>query len=150
MNDNNTPNVTAKITWMNSDPSGAKKATATITIADSFQIHGISVVEGPKGLFVAMPQRQTTDKNAEKKYVDVAHPVTSEMRKAINEAILSAYSQKMKTSEVQKTASPQDSSEMKSETTESADSVESAESTEDSSEDASEDEAQVPIMVQMA
>ena len=74
-----TPSVKAKITWLNDDPSGAKKAAATITIADSFQVHGVSIVEGPKGLFISMPQRQTTDK----KFLEVAHPVTAEMRKAM-------------------------------------------------------------------
>ena len=71
-----TPSVKAKITWLNDDPSGAKKAAATITIAEAFQVHGVSIVEGPKGLFISMPQRQTTDK----KFLEVAHPVTAEMR----------------------------------------------------------------------
>ena len=42
-----------------------------------------------------MPQRQVTDKNGGKKYVDIAHPVTAEIRKAISDAVLGAYSQKM-------------------------------------------------------
>ena len=42
-----------------------------------------------------MPQRQVTDKNGGKKYVDIAHPVTAEMRKAISDAVLGAYSKKM-------------------------------------------------------
>ena len=84
-----TPSVKAKITWLNDDPSGAKKAAATVTIADAFQVHGVGIVEGPKGIFVSMPQRQTNDK----KFVEVAHPVTAEMRKAIYDAVLGAYSQ---------------------------------------------------------
>lgn len=90
----NTPTVTAKIIWMNEDKSSAKKATATVTIADSFQINGVSIIEGSKGIFVSMPQRSITDKNGVKKYVDVAHPVTSEMRNAIHSAVLGAYSMK--------------------------------------------------------
>lgn len=90
----NIPSVTAKIIWMNEDTSSAKKATASVVIADSFQINNVSIIEGSKGIFVSMPQRSITDKNGVKKYVDVAHPVTSEMRNAIHSAVLGAYSMK--------------------------------------------------------
>ena len=90
----NTPSVTAKIIWMNEDKSSAKKATASVVIADSFQINNVSIIEGSKGIFVSMPQRSITDKNGTKKYVDVAHPVTSEMRNAIHSTVLGAYSMK--------------------------------------------------------
>ena len=90
-NTNSTPEVKAKITWINDDPTQNKRAAATITIAKAFQVHGISIVSGPKGLFISMPQRQTNDK----KFVEVAHPVTAEMRKAIYDAVFGAYSQTM-------------------------------------------------------
>ena len=93
MNNTNTmPDVKAKITWMNDDPSAPKKAAASITIGNCFQINGLSIVEGNKGLFVSMPQR-ASEKNGEKKYFEVAHPTTAEMRQMINDAVMKAYAQ---------------------------------------------------------
>lgn len=141
----NTPNVSARITWVNDNPSQNKKAAASVTIANAFQVHGVSIVDGPKGLFVSMPQRQMTDKNGEKKFVEIAHPVTADMRKAIYDAVLGAYTQAMNTQfqEGQKKESEPklDSTE---ETTEQK-------SSEDDSEcdDEVEDEDLVPIMGQI-
>lgn len=96
MNENNTqavtPNVTAKITWLNNNPAEPKKAAATITIADSFAVHGVSIIEGQKGLFLAMPQR-ASERRGETKYFEVAHPITAEFRQAIQNAVFGAYSQ---------------------------------------------------------
>ena len=96
MNENNTsaatPNVTAKITWLNNNPAEPKKAAATITIADSFAVHGVSIIEGQKGLFLAMPQR-ASEKRGETKYFEIAHPITAEFRQAIQNAVFEAYSQ---------------------------------------------------------
>ena len=92
MNENRTetPEVSAKITWMNNTQNGSKKATASITIANAFVVKGLGVIEGPKGLFVSMPKR-TIEKSGEKKYSDVAHPVTADMRNAVNDAVMEAY-----------------------------------------------------------
>lgn len=98
-NNNNLPSIKAKITWINDDPAQSKKAAASITIANAFQVHGLSIVEGPKGLFLSMPQRQTTDK----KFVEIAHPISAEMRKAITDAVFDAYSQTMAMSDQYKT-----------------------------------------------
>lgn len=146
-----TPSVKAKITWLNDDPSGAKKAAATITIAESFQVHGVSIVEGPKGLFISMPQRQTTDK----KFLEVAHPVTAEMRKAIHDAVFGAYSQTLAVSnqyknDFQKDQTPAEDS--PSEKSPTSNELPFEVSSEDPEEDESsaEDESSVPIMGQMA
>ena len=69
------------------EPKGNTKAYASIGIDGMFGVHGISVVEGKNGLFVAMPQ--TKDKNGE--YRDIFHPVTSDGRKEINKAVLAEY-----------------------------------------------------------
>lgn len=93
-NTTNLPDIKAKITWVNSDPTLNKKAAAMVTIANSFTIHGLAVVQGPNGLFVSMPQR-SYEKNGEKHFQEVAHPVTAEMRKAVNDAVISAYKQEV-------------------------------------------------------
>ena len=89
-----TPRVTARITWMNSEEGAAKKAAANITIAGSFMVRGVSIVEGANGLFISMPQREA-ERKGEKVYYEVAHPVTAEMRQAIQDAVFDAYTQSL-------------------------------------------------------
>ena len=42
---------------------GKMKAVVSITIDDEFVVHDIKVVEGDKGLFIAMPSRKAADGN---------------------------------------------------------------------------------------
>jgi stage V sporulation protein G len=64
------------------------KAFVTITIDDCLVIRGIKVIEGRKGLFVAMPNRRRGTDNS---FQDIAHPVTKEAREALEKTVLSAY-----------------------------------------------------------
>jgi len=66
---------------------GKMKAVVSITIDDEFAIHDIKVIEGEKGLFIAMPSRKTTDGE----YRDIAHPINSETRDRIQNLILGKY-----------------------------------------------------------
>ena len=52
---------------------GKMKAVVSITIDDEFVVHDIKVIEGEKGLFIAMPSRKATDGE----YRDIAHPINS-------------------------------------------------------------------------
>ena len=63
------------------------KAVASITIDDDFVVHDIKVVEGEKGLFIAMPSRKAADGE----YRDIAHPINSDTRKRIQDLILTKY-----------------------------------------------------------
>ncbi len=63
------------------------KAYASITFDDSFVIHNIKVIQGNNGLFIAMPSRRT--RSGEMK--DVAHPINSQFREKVQNAILEAY-----------------------------------------------------------
>ncbi len=74
---------------------GKLKAVVSITIDDVFVVHDIKVVDGDKGLFIAMPSRKSSDGE----YRDVAHPINSETREEIQKLILSEY-QKMLDEEV--------------------------------------------------
>ena len=65
------------------------KAVVSITIDDEFVIHDIKVVEGEKGLFIAMPSRKAADVE----YRDIAHPINSETREKIQGIILQKYEQ---------------------------------------------------------
>ncbi|MCL6636001.1 MAG: septation regulator SpoVG [Peptococcaceae bacterium] len=68
---------------------GRMKAIVSVTLDDSFVIHDVKVVEGHKGLFVAMPSRKTPDGE----FRDIAHPITPSARELIQSAVLQAYSQ---------------------------------------------------------
>lgn len=69
------------------DKEGKMKAVVSITIDDEFVIHDIKVIEGEKGLFIAMPSK----KSADGEYRDIAHPINSETRGMLEEIILKSY-----------------------------------------------------------
>ena len=63
------------------------KAIVSITIDDEFVVHDIKVIEGEKGLFIAMPSKKANDGE----YRDIAHPINSETRDRIQSIILDSY-----------------------------------------------------------
>lgn len=63
------------------------KAIVSITIDDEFVVHDIKVIEGEKGLFIAMPSKKANDGE----YRDIAHPINSETRDRIQKIILESY-----------------------------------------------------------
>ena len=63
------------------------KGIASVLIDDCFAVHDIRIIEGDKGLFIAMPSRQTSTGD----YRDIAHPVNAETRQIFEEAIKEAY-----------------------------------------------------------
>ena len=69
--------------------SNKMKAVVSITIDDEFVLHDIKVVDGEKGLFIAMPSKKTADGE----YRDIAHPIKTETRNRIQRMILDRYLQ---------------------------------------------------------
>ncbi len=67
---------------------GKLKAYVTVTFDDCFVVHNVKVIEGKNGAFIAMPSRKTKAGD----YKDVAHPINSDFRNALQEKILEAYS----------------------------------------------------------
>ncbi|MCR5586418.1 MAG: septation regulator SpoVG [Lachnospiraceae bacterium] len=67
--------------------SGRMKAVVSITIDNEFVVHDIKVIEGDKGLFIAMPSRKSLDGE----YRDIAHPINSDTRNRIQEMVLAKY-----------------------------------------------------------
>ena len=59
----------------------------SITIDDAFAVHELRVIEGKDGLFVAMPSREANDGT----FRDLAHPINTETRAAIEKAVLDKY-----------------------------------------------------------
>lgn len=68
---------------------GKMRAVVSITIDNEFVIHDIKVIEGEKGLFIAMPSRKSSDGE----YRDIAHPINSGTREMIQSLILEKYEQ---------------------------------------------------------
>ncbi len=66
---------------------GRMKAIVSITLDNEFAIHDIKIIEGEKGLFIAMPSKKSTDGE----YRDIAHPINSETREKIQCMILRKY-----------------------------------------------------------
>jgi stage V sporulation protein G len=63
------------------------KAVASFTIDDAFIIHDVKIIEGPNGLFIAMPSKQAPN-GAHK---DIAHPKHNEAREQITSLVLDAF-----------------------------------------------------------
>jgi stage V sporulation protein G len=68
---------------------GKMRAVVSITIDNEFVVHDIKVIEGEKGLFIAMPSRKSSDGE----YRDIAHPINSATRETIQALILEKYEQ---------------------------------------------------------
>ncbi len=77
------------------DKEGKMKAIVSITLDDVFVVHDIKVIEGEKGLFIAMPSR----KGADGEYRDIAHPINSDMRTKIQNLILETYNREIASAE---------------------------------------------------
>lgn len=69
------------------EKEGKMRAVVSITIDEEFVVHDIKVIEGEKGLFIAMPSRKAADGE----YRDIAHPINSQTRERIQQIILDKY-----------------------------------------------------------
>lgn len=69
------------------EKEGKMRAVVSITIDEEFVVHDIKVIEGEKGMFIAMPSRKATDGE----YKDIAHPIKSSTREEIQNLILQKY-----------------------------------------------------------
>lgn len=66
---------------------GKMKAVVSVTFDNEFVVHDIKVIEGEKGLFIAMPSRKALDGE----FRDIAHPINSTTRDRIQKFILEKY-----------------------------------------------------------
>ena len=78
------------------DKEGKMKAGVSITIDQEFVIHDIKVIEGDRGLFIAMPSKRTADGE----FRDIAHPINSDTRENIQKIILESYEKSLSESDV--------------------------------------------------
>ena len=66
---------------------GKMKAIISVTFNEQFVVHDIKIIEGQNGLFIAMPSRKMGDGE----FRDIAHPINSETREKLQEAIFTEY-----------------------------------------------------------
>ena len=76
---------------------GKLKAVVSITLDEEFVVHDIKVIEGEKGLFIAMPSK----KSADGEYRDIAHPINSGTRERIQNIILEKYEEAIQQEDVE-------------------------------------------------
>ena len=69
------------------DKEGKMRAIVSGTFDNEFVVHDIKIIEGEKGLFMAMPSRKTLDGE----YRDIAHPINSATRERLQSMILDSY-----------------------------------------------------------
>ena len=75
---------------------GKMRAVVSVTFDNEFVVHDIKVIEGERGLFIAMPSK----KSADGEYRDIAHPINSETRDLLQKKILGAYEEALRSSEM--------------------------------------------------
>ena len=73
------------------EKEGKMKAVVSITIENEFVIHDIKIIEGEKGLFIAMPSRKSNDGE----YRDIAHPINSATRDHLQKMIIEKYQEEI-------------------------------------------------------
>ncbi|MDD2715405.1 MAG: septation regulator SpoVG [Candidatus Wallbacteria bacterium] len=71
---------------------GKLKAVVSITIDDVFVVHNLKIIEGKKGLFLAMPSRKMSNG----KFQDMAHPILTETRDELQKMVLEKYEEVLK------------------------------------------------------
>ena len=81
---------------------GKMKAVVSVTFDNEFVVHDIKVIEGDKGLFIAMPSRKTMDGE----FRDIAHPISPITREMIQASILEKYEEALTSDEIAATLEP--------------------------------------------
>ena len=90
-------NMTITDVWVRKiTKEGKLKAIVSITMDNEFVVHDIKVIEGEKGLFIAMPSKKALDGE----YRDIAHPINSETRERIQSMILEKYEEALNEEDV--------------------------------------------------
>ena len=68
------------------------KAYVTITIEGCFVVRDLKIIQGPQGLFIAMPSKKRKDGQ----FRDIAHPLNQATRQHIEDMVFEAYENQLK------------------------------------------------------
>lgn len=83
--------VTEAKAWPLANPTGKTLGFASVTLGGHIVVDDIRVVDGSKGLFIAMPERSYTDKDSVQQYKKIVKPISRDQLDAIQDAILEAW-----------------------------------------------------------
>lgn len=68
------------------------RGVASVAFDNAFVVHYIKIIEGERGIFIAMPSIKTNSEDVKKpNYIDIAHPINTETRTMIENAIIETY-----------------------------------------------------------
>ena len=76
---------------------GPMKAIVSVTFDGQLAVHDIKVINARDKFFIVMPSR----KNPDETYRDIVHPINSEFRSALEQAVIAAYNEALETNEVE-------------------------------------------------
>lgn len=68
------------------------KAYVSITLDDCFVVRDLKIIQGPNGMFVAMPSKKRKDGQ----FRDIAHPLNQGTRTEIEDLIFDAFESELK------------------------------------------------------
>ena len=70
---------------------GPMKAVVSVTFDGQLAVHDIKVIHARDKFFIVMPSR----KNPDDTYRDIVHPINSQFRAALEQAVIDAYEQEL-------------------------------------------------------
>ena len=70
---------------------GPMKAIVSVTFDAQLAVHDIKVIHARDKFFIVMPSR----KNPDDTYRDIVHPINSQFRADLEEAVIAAYEQEL-------------------------------------------------------
>ena len=76
---------------------GPMKAVVSVTFDDQLAVHDIKVINAKDKFFIVMPSR----KNPDNTYRDIVHPINSNFRLELEEAVIDAYNRELTLYEIQ-------------------------------------------------
>ena len=79
--------IDVKVRKIITEPGSKVKGIFSLTLDDAIAVHDVKLVAGTNGDFISFPSRQMKDGE----YKDIIHPITSDMRKQIHDAVTEAY-----------------------------------------------------------
>ena len=63
------------------------RAYVTVTLDECLVIHGVKIIEGQNGLFIAMPSKKSSNGALR----DIVHPITTDFRNELQKKIIEEY-----------------------------------------------------------
>lgn len=85
-----------KIERMNLAREGNCKAYVSLVVAETFVVRNVKVIEGPNGLFVAMPKEKYRTKDGQERTMERAFPASLALRQQVTELVLGEYNRRLR------------------------------------------------------